>query len=125
MTGRYDRWPQVLREIAEDIGEAEALRLAGAAGGQRLYIPYTDAPAIIDRMVGPTLAAWLRAHYGGVDLHVPNFAARLADERRRYVLRHAYLSANDIAAALGVTSRRVEQIRAEHRGDPRQFLLFG
>lgn len=52
MSQARDRWPQILREIAEDLGECEALRLAGAIGGQRVHIPYTNAPARFDTLVG-------------------------------------------------------------------------
>lgn len=118
------RWPELLRDCAERFGDAAALRLAGRIGGRKIEVPTGARPTKIDAEIGPELAAWLRETRGGLVIQVPNFAARLADERRNFVLCNPGLSANDIATRLGITSRRVVQIRSEARADPAQPGLF-
>lgn len=128
------RWPELLREVAEALGDAAALRLVAECGGQRIYVPgdlsAKNDPAgkasrrkFASRM-GDDLAAYLIEFHGGDLLTVPNFAQRLAEERRKFVLRNGDLSANTIAARLKITSRRVEQIREDARDKPDQPSLF-
>jgi hypothetical protein len=62
--------------------------------------------------------------YGGMSVAIPNFAARIAEERRRHVLTNPTQTANRLASDLGITARRVEQIRSENRADPRQLSLI-
>lgn len=127
MASRLDRWPELLREIARSLGEDAALKLVAKRGGQRIYIPKADRSSQLRDELGPDLFTFLTGWRNpGEHLDIPNFGARLADERRRFVLQHDELSANDLASRLGITKRRVEMIRSDARtaNDPRQLFLF-
>lgn len=121
---RYDRWPVLLRKCALALGEADALRLAKALGGQKIAIPLTASP-VLEQKVGETITAFLIAEHGGEAVHIPSFTTQmLADSRRLHVLQNPRRSANALAAELRISSRRVEQIRHEDLDDPRQPSLF-
>lgn len=121
----YRHWPQLLREIAERVGEAEALRLAGSLGGQRITVPTRAEGSKLAREHGLPVAEILVEMYGGGIAPVPNFKARIAAERRRVVLQNPSAPTNDLASSLGISYRRVQQIREEAEAGPRQPSLFG
>lgn len=132
-------WPRLLDEIAEDLGEKVALDFAGKAGGLRITVPgklgaaatdgrsrtQTDrARAKFAKSYGRALAEWLEERFGGEQIAVPRFAARVSAERKRLVLQQPHRSSNDLARDLGVSYRRIEQIRAEAREADDQPSLF-
>jgi len=119
-----ERWPRLMREIAEELGDDAALKLVARYGGQVITVPLHANGSKIAQEVGLEIAKALVALRGGDKLSVPNFGLKLAEERRRFILTHPDLSANDCAHKLGLTNRRVLQIRSEARGDPRQMDLF-
>ncbi|MEM7507652.1 MAG: hypothetical protein AAF415_12995 [Pseudomonadota bacterium] len=124
MTEHLDRWPELLRDIALELGEPAALRLAEALGGQRVYIPEAGLKGSHDNQIDKKTLQLLRTYYAGATVVIPNFKARIADERRRYVLARPDVEVNELAATLGITYRRVQQIREQSRIDPRQLSLF-
>lgn len=117
-------WPELLREIAERVSPEAALKLAGKIGGQRISVPLKAGGSKLERDHGSAVASVIVDLHGGGVAAIPNFHAQLAHERKRFVLTNPQLSANECAKALGVTQRRVEQIRAEARPDPRQLDLL-
>lgn len=119
-----ERWPRLLREIAQELGNDAALKLVAAYGGKMITIPRKAAGSTLEAKLGGDLAVLLVDLHGGDSIDIPNFAARLAAERRRFVLTNAHLSANDCAGRLGVTRQRILQIRREARPDPDQGDLF-
>lgn len=122
---RYDRWPTLLRECAEELGEEAALLLAEKLGGQKIHVSYGHGPNRYQNLLGPELAAFLTERYGAHYLHIPSFTVRMrAEERRQIVLQNPDLSANDLAARLKVSSRWIEKIRAAARKEPNQPSLF-
>ena len=125
MTSRYDRWPSLLREVAETLGDQAALKLVAQLGGQRIVISKRAGETRLrDELLGVELAEYLERNFGGEYLRIPNFGARLADERRTIVLQNPNVSANDLAARLGITSRHVERIRAQANAASHQPSLF-
>lgn len=120
----YRHWPSLLREIAEEIGEAEALRVAGAYGGQKITVPRSAAGSTLARTLGPDVAELIVERHPNESIYIPNMALRLAPERRKFILTNPHRSANDLAAALGISSRWVEKVRKNARPDPRQTSLL-
>lgn len=121
----YDHWPELMREVGEALGTDAALRLVSRCGGQEVYIPERAQGSAFARTVGDDIAFLLADMRGGEKVDVPNFyASQLAEERRRFILTHPDLTANDCARRLGITSRRVRQIREENSPDPRQLDIF-
>ena len=119
-----ERWPWLMQEVAEALGDDAALKLVSKYGGQLVSIPRKSSGSMIEDALGEDIAALLVDLRGGEAVEIPNFGARLPEERRRFILTHPDLSANDCAQRLGLTRRRVLQIRSETRADPRQFDLF-
>ena len=129
MADDFRGWPHLLREVAERVGKAEALKLVGDLGGQRITVPTRAERSALAEKIGLPVARVIVDLYGGGSTSIPLFAARraearLAAERRKHVLTHPHQTANDLANALGITSRRVEQIREADRAGKRQFSLF-
>lgn len=112
-----------MREIAEELGDDAALRLVARYGGQEITVPKLH-PHTLAAEVGPRIAALMVDLYGSGKVYVPNFGAGLAEERKRFVLTHPELSANDCAERLGISHVRVRQIRREARPHPDQADLF-
>ncbi|MEO1473987.1 MAG: hypothetical protein AAFS03_08600 [Pseudomonadota bacterium] len=125
MTVDRDSWPTLLKEVAEELDDAAAMHLVQRLGGQRLHIPAKPKNTRIEREVGEAIAAFLCRTRSGLYVEIPTFALKRAEERRRYVLQHPHLSANDLAKSLGITSRGVEKIRQRARdADSKQPSLF-
>lgn len=119
-----ERWPRLMREIAEELGDDAALKLVSRYGGQEITVPLERSPTL-EAELGPEITRLLIDLYGSTQVYVPNFGAKLAEERKRFVLTHPDLSANDCAQRLGLSHVRVRQIRREARVDPRQLDFFG
>lgn len=121
---RYDRWPQLLRECAMALDEAAALRLASTLGGQRIIIARRKSDVLI-AAVGEAITDFLLTQHTDENLYIPMFESKMLAERRRlHVLQNPRQSANDLARELGISCRRVEQIRHDSAMDPRQPSLF-
>lgn len=133
MSDRFD-----IDELEADLGQAAALRVLANVGGQRRNIPLprNAAHSSLAAEIGPKAAAWIAERFGGEIVAFPSRNGREAETRAARLradvieagLTDPRRSANDIAAAHGVTARRVEQIRQDLRREPsthrRQLPLF-
>lgn len=116
--------PPFYLDMVEALGAEAADAVVRLFGGQRLYVPTTPPADHPVQRLGAALAQALAAHYGGETLEVPN----LRIVSRRAVIHDmaaAGRSPNDIAAATGLTHRRVRQVLAETAPHPDQLELFG
>ena len=112
-------------QLEADLGLKAALSVLANCGGQRRSVPLPKnaARSALAREVGPDVAHWLAARYGGEDIEVPSRAGREADERAAQLmadvldagLTHPGKSANDLASKHGVSVRHVHRLRAELR----------
>ena len=119
-----ERWPRLMREIAEELGDDAALKLVARYGGQMIAIPRHAQGSVVEAELGAELAELLVDLHGGDSVDIPNFGAKLAEERKRFILTHPGLSANACAERLGITRSRVMQIKREAKPDPSQLDLF-
>jgi hypothetical protein len=120
MADRFD-----IDQLEADLGRPAALRIIEALGGQRRSVP-SLAYATRSRLakeIGPVNARWIAVGWAG---EMVEFPSRLARHRERDAallladviaagLDNPTQSANDIAKANGVSSRRVQQIRQQLR----------
>lgn len=118
-----DRMPPLLEEIAEvdGLGLKVALELAAAKGGQRIFIPATVPHDhwLVDIM-GLDAARALSdyfCHETGQHIDVPcHTGSYYARRRREYLaLEDQGLSANEIAARMGLHNRSVKRRRRQER----------
>lgn len=122
--------PELLA-IAGKVGGVEAVRaLAKAYGGKRTWIPKKAGdhhPLVV--AAGRKAANAIMRHYGGEQVQFPKGKAALT---RLIIAEMADLSANKIAAALGVTYRQAQRLKKQGgnsgapkprkaAGDPRQL----
>lgn len=122
MTDRFD-----IDALEAELGQAAALRILANIGGQRRNIPLprNAATSALAREIGPRAAIWIAEHFGGEIVAFPSRYGREAESRAARLradvidagLTEPRRSANDIAAAHGVTARRVEQIRQDLRDE--------
>ena len=104
---------EVLRELADVIGQDAALRLGQAMGGARWYIPASlpaEHPLVL--LLGNECVQRLCAVYQGDVLELPSKAVFRAERDR--VLRYEYFSmrvkgsrADTLAVKYGLSRRRV------------------
>lgn len=120
---------QVYHAVRDALGDAAALRVIQVAGGERVFVPRTAHGSRLAGRLGLDITAVLSGQWPGETLTLPsrgaiNDRARAA-ERRRAVLSSPD-SINTLARELSISTRRVEQIRAEGRAgqDARQADLF-
>ena len=122
-----------MEELVGVVGEAAALRLVSAHGGERVYVPkaLTEDHWLIKTM-GETAALALVDHLGigagGTQVDLPRgpTGAR-AQERARLASAIAEgQSANEISRTLGINRRTVFRAKAKTRNsvDPRQLKLL-
>lgn len=122
------RLPELLALVEAELGMEAALRLVAAHGGRRIYIaksPRQDAK--LAQSLGLPLARLLAAHYGGEFIEVPNGRLALGDAAARLrAVAESGASSNRLAGQLGITRRRVLQIRARlaEDGDGGQGDMF-
>lgn len=101
-------------DLAGVIGFTATLRIAAWYGGQNLYIPaQPDETMQIVKLVGLPCAKRLAESWGTETIAVPTMWAYEEDQRNRLVgnLLNRGMSPKDIARDMGVTERRVQQIR--------------
>lgn len=122
--------PELLALVAREMGEAQAVLLAQRLGGQRVYVEKAprDGHRLV-RLLGLEMAVLLARHYGGEYVCVPTGRTALGEARmRRRAVAQSAASHNQLASELGITRRRVEQIRDSLKGDKEddigQFDLF-
>lgn len=113
-------WPATLQLIADELGDAEALRLAAAYGGRKLFVPLSLPPGhALERELGRDLAMAVVRLLGPGHVEIP--LGPLAHGRQRAIaLARAVAeggSANQIAARTGYHIRSVHRARASLRGE--------
>lgn len=118
--------PTILRLVADEASLDDALQLARARGGTRLYIPATPTEAFI-REVGEGAARVLSRHYPNEIINVPLGPTGSANAARR-VADTALAEGESVAAAArksGMTERGVYMRKARKIvADKRQRRLF-
>lgn len=139
-----DHLPALLDEIAEAVGAAlkdrvagveAALQLARVKGGQRVHFPGRLTPghwlteAVGDR-AAQAIVDHFRAGGRGIELDIPlgsggsYLSQRRARARQMAAGLSAGLSANRLAASVGITRRAVLKAKSRLRGDASQRKLF-
>lgn len=117
---RPEALPAAIRELAEAIGDSDALRLIGQHGGARVNVP---KKASEDHPLRMGLSAQgfdrLVARYGGGVLDLPKGDAYLRNLRHDQVrqCREHGLKIDDIAEVTGYTRRHVINILGGHGSD--------
>lgn len=110
-----DAWPPILREVADVVGEEDALRLARACGGVETRVPRDHAAHHIWRSaVGAGSFAKLVHVFGGRLVSLPR-GLHVASPRRRAEVLELHASgrtAREIALRLGLTERHVRRLLA-------------
>ncbi len=114
-------------EIAQVIGEEQALRLLGARGGTQIEIPKRAAGSLLADIIGEIDAHRMIVHFGHGRLDLPMGAGRGIGERRarakRMLADGASLTKTALACELSV--RAVSRYKAQQdRRDRRQLPLF-
>ena len=114
-------------EIAQVIGEAQALRLLAARGGTQIEIPKRAAGSKLADIIGEIDAHRMIVHFGHGRLDLPMSAGRGIGERRarakRMLADGASLTKTALACELSV--RAVSRYKAQQdRRDRRQLPLF-
>jgi hypothetical protein len=120
-------WPLALVRVADVIGDAAALKLMAACGGDKLYVPVRPIPTHdITRAIGPDAAALLSAAFGGQQIEIPNGRhLHSAKSRIAEAIASGDAGSHDLARATGATARHVRRVKALlGRRDPRQGELF-
>lgn len=122
MTDRSLPGVEALAQIAEVLGDTEALTLARRFGGTRLYVPKIIGDnhpicAVLGRDTANRLAAWA----GGGSLDIPKQAARRAHVRDLH--SRGTLTISQIAVETSYTERHVYRLLRD-AGDDRQKSLF-
>jgi len=109
--------PATISELAELIGEPDALRLAEHYQGQRLYVPADPAPEhAISQLIGYAQAQRLAAHYGSQSLDIPMLHARKIDLRNRAIRNDSErMSYAELVRKWNLSRRQIANIlNAEH-----------
>lgn len=121
----------LIEEIADLIGQDAADRLMLSFPGVTLYVPQKAVEDhAITRALGAEAAAKLSEFYGSNRLAIPTGKQRAhmanAGElaRRAQAMKQEGVKIPDIATELGVTERRIYQIFARSKPDPRQGDIF-
>lgn len=115
-------WPATLQLIADELGDAEALRLAAAYGGRVLFVPLSLPPGhALERELGRDLAMAVVRLLGPGHVEIP--LGPLAHGRQRGIaLARAVAeggSANQIAARTGYHIRSVHRAARACAARPR------
>jgi DNA-binding NarL/FixJ family response regulator len=103
-----------LDDLAGVIGFTATLRIAAWYGGCNIYVPaHPDESMQIVKLIGLPCAVRLAESWGTETIAVPTMWAYEEDQRNRLVgkLLERGVSPKDIARDMGLTERRVQQIR--------------
>jgi hypothetical protein len=124
-----DKLPGILQEIADLVGEADAIAIASRAGGTRMYFPAkADDKHWLVACVGRASADKLCDHFAvdagrrGQRIEIPLYVGGTyrqmvrAIAKRVHDMNAAGASSTDIVRTVGVTQRSVHRHRARHRG---------
>jgi hypothetical protein len=118
---------KTFERLALAIGPSAALLICAFWAYRSLYVPTTlPAEHILRRLIGNEAAEYLVAQFGGECLSIPGCELRPV---RRAGQLHALspygVSDRAAALAIGITPRRVEQLRAELQREGYDFLAAG
>lgn len=103
-----------LDDIAGEIGFTATITLATWYGGKNLYIPaQPDESMALVKLIGMPSARRLSAVWGSSLVAVPTMWVYEEGQRNRLVgsLLHQGMGTKEIARAMGMTERRIQQIR--------------
>ena len=118
--------PAILRLVADEASLDDALKLARARGGTRLYVPANPTEAVI-REIGEPAARVLSLHYPNETITIPLGPSGSANAARR-VADQAIAEGDSVATAAsksGMTERGVYLRKARKIvADQRQRRLF-
>lgn len=109
--------PAALRELAEAIGDADALRLACTHGGARLKVPrVADENSPLRASLSAAGLERLVRFYGGDVIDVPKGDAYLRELRHEHVrqLRAQKLTVDEVSHQTGYSRRQVMNILGGH-----------
>lgn len=106
--------PNLLRRLADSLGESAALRLARSFGGRRIYVPATPDPKhSLAKILGHNLFQWLTLSHGGDHVDVP--LGSLASHHKQADLIRDLLANGlglaEVAARAGCSTRTVRRHR--------------
>jgi len=106
-----------LDDISAEIGFTATISLARQRGAKNVYVPANPAGSVLAELLGVEAAERLAACWGGELLAVPTLRACEYARDRCLIARltEAGLSVADIAECVGLTARRVVQVRHELR----------
>lgn len=103
-----------LDDLSGEIGFSATIQLATWYGGRNLYVPATpDEDSMIVRLIGMPAAKRLALSWGGTPVAVPTMWQYEEAQRNRTIgnLLIDGKGTKDIATIMGMTERRVQQIR--------------
>ena len=109
----------MIATVMEDVGAVVGYRAASILsyryGGQTLYVPASPRPGHpLALLIGPSALRALVAEWGGESLRIPQpIDEVLLRNRRIFDMLLDRTPVADIAASVGLTVRRVEQLRAD------------
>ena len=122
-------WTGDMRDVAERCGEDVAAELSAKLPGVVVHVPAEMSEETLLRFLDPALAARLIAAFAGDMLYVSK-RRTVSREAAVKALYEAGMSPKRIALKLGISQRRVQQLRVRsgaRKGravDPRQSDLF-
>lgn len=103
-----------LDDIAGEIGFTATITLATWYGGRNLYVPAApDEESAVVKLIGMSAVKRLAAAWGGLPLAVPTMW-RYEEEQRNRTIGNLLIEGHgtkQIAAMMGMTERRIQQIR--------------
>lgn len=105
-----------LDDLASIIGFSATVRLAAWFGDSNLYVPATIAEGQrIVSLIGEPAARRLSDEFGREHVHVPSLHGPLREQRNSEIFHRlvAGETIREISDAVGLTERRVSQIKAE------------
>lgn len=103
-----------LDDIAGEIGFTATVTLATWYGGKNIYIPESpDEETQLSKVIGLPAVRRLSANWGGCNVAVPTMWVYEEGQRNRLIgnLLGRGLGTKEIAADMGMTERRIQQIR--------------
>ena len=115
-------WPASLRELAEIVGAANAVRLTEALGGlEKVYVAKQPTPVTrIARVIGIEGARRLAEVYGGSTIDIARGAQPVTVAPR---ILAANGSNAEVARRVGCTQRHVRRVRNRARRDDEPDLF--
>lgn len=111
----FDRMPEIMRRVAEELGVDAAVRLIDVLGGKDVFVPSKAEGSPLAEQVGIEIATVLCEEWPGIKIEVPNGKIWRAHRRRLAILSNPRKTTNELAEELGVTTRQVRYLRAAQR----------